>query len=170
MDALYSTALGMTGKPAAAEDLVQEAALRAYERFEQFERGTNFKAWILTVMTRIFINQVRRRRLEPVLHDFTDRDAAPAEIEVPRFTLEEAHKLRDKLDKPLASALAKMPEPLRVVLFLSTLEDLKYAEIADAVGSPVGTVMSRLFRARHLLRQELAAYAVDAGFQRGANR
>lgn len=158
LDALYRTALRMAGDAVTAEDVVQETFLRAWKNYGSFQQGTNFKAWIFTILTHTFINEYRRRGRGPLITDFVDHD--PAEDAEPmRLTSEDIRGLADQLGDEAAKALAQVPAPLRIIFLLSTFERLSYKEIAEVVGVPIGTVMSRLFRAREILRRELAQFA-----------
>jgi RNA polymerase sigma-70 factor (ECF subfamily) len=155
VDALYRTAYGMTGEGASAEDLVQETFLRAWRGFDTFEPGTNFRAWIYRILTNTYINSYRRKVRAPVLMDF-----AEVEPEDPAkhawLSSADVAALGEQLGDGAKHALEKMPPEFRVVFLLATFEEMSYKEIAGITGIPVGTVMSRLFRARKMLREELA--------------
>jgi RNA polymerase sigma-70 factor (ECF subfamily) len=167
VDALYRTALRMTGEPGAAEDLVQDAFLKAWKNFHRFERGTNFKAWIFTILTNAYINDYRRAaRASAVVTDFSEIEPAGAE-ETPHLTADEVGRLGDRLGDQAKRALEKVPDEFRLVFLLSTIEDMSYKDIAAMLGIPIGTVMSRLFRARKILREELAEFARQEGILRG---
>jgi len=157
-DALYRTAYRMTRESAAAEDLVQETFLKAFRAYPGFEKGSNFKAWIFTILSNSFLNDARRKSRAAAPTDFAEIEPA-GEPEPAYLRAEEVDRLRDRLDDAAARALEKLPEEFRLPFLLSTLEDLSYKEIAAALGIPMGTVMSRLFRARRWLRDELAAAA-----------
>jgi RNA polymerase sigma-70 factor (ECF subfamily) len=158
VDALYRTALRMTGQDATAQDLVQEASLHAWRGFGSFEPGSNFRAWIFRILTNAFINRWRREGRAPASTDFAEAEPAAPEGSAP-LTAEEVERLADALGDEAARAIGRVPPEFRIVFLLSTFEDLTYKEIAAVLEIPVGTVMSRLFRARALLREELAAYA-----------
>lgn len=164
-DALYRTALRMTGDASAAEDLVQEAFLKAWKNLHRFERGTNFKAWIFTILTNQYINEYRRKGKGPALTDFAESEPAGAEEPV-HLTAEDVERLAEHLGDEARKALGKVPPEFRIVFLLSTFEEMSYKEISRVVGIPIGTVMSRLFRARSILREELAAFAREAGYLR----
>jgi RNA polymerase sigma-70 factor (ECF subfamily) len=165
-DALYRTALRMTGDAQAAEDLVQDCFLRAWKNLDRFERGSNFKAWIFTILTNGFINEYRRRSRTPaVVTDFAEVEPAGTE-EVPHLTAEDVGQLGDRLGDQAKRALEKVPEEFRLVFLLASIEDLSYKDIAAMTGVPIGTVMSRLFRARRILREELLAFARQEGLLR----
>jgi len=166
-DALYRTALRMTGDAPAAEDLVQEAFLKAWKNLHRFERGTNFKAWIFTILTNAYINDYRRAARAPeVVTDFSEVEPE-GPVETPHLSAEDVARLGDRLGDAARKALEKVPDEFRLVFLLATLEDLSYREIAAMMGIPIGTVMSRLFRARTMLREELAEFARQEGFLRG---
>ena len=158
VDALYRTALRMTGQDATAQDLVQEASLNAWRGFGSFEKGSNFRAWIFRILTNAFINRYRREGKAPVSTDFAEMEPS-APVETPHLTAEDVERLGDALGDEAARSLAKLPPEFRSVFLLSTFEDMTYKEIAGVLEVPVGTVMSRLFRARELLRTDLAALA-----------
>jgi RNA polymerase sigma-70 factor (ECF subfamily) len=158
LDALYRTALRMSGETASAEDLVQETVLRAFRAFGRFERGSNFKAWIFAILTNQFINEYRRRSRAPALADFSEAEPAAEEAAL-HLTSEDVERLAEHLGDAAREAIGKVPPEFRIVFLLSTFEELTYKEISAVVGIPIGTVMSRLFRARKILREELAAYA-----------
>jgi RNA polymerase sigma-70 factor (ECF subfamily) len=166
LDALYRTALRMTGQGASAEDLVQETYLRAWRNHHRFEPGTNFRAWIFTILTNVYINDYRRKSHAPVATDFAEGEPAGAE-EPPRLSVEEVEALKDRLGDEAKAAIEKVPPEFRLPFLLCTFEDMSYKEIAEVVGIPIGTVMSRIFRARRILRAELAGFARTAGFLRG---
>lgn len=161
LDALYGFALKLTRAPDDAEDLVSETVLRAFERWHQFRAGTNSRAWLFTILYHAFVS--RRRRAAA-------REAPPLEREDGRL-LEavgeadpEGRFYDSFVDEEITRAIDDLPEEYRVVVTLSDLHELRYAEIADVVGIPEGTVKSRLFRGRRILQQKLAAYAVEMGY------
>jgi len=156
MDSLYRTALRMTGQDATAQDLVQETVLRAYRSFGHFIPGSNFRAWIFRILTNTFINDYRRRGHAPQSLDMADVDPSdPSDVEHVRAADVEA--LTETLGDEARRAIEKLPPDFRLVFLLSTFEGFSYKEIAEIAGIPIGTVMSRLFRARALVRSELLA-------------
>ena len=163
VDALYRTALRMTGESSAAEDLVQETFLKAFRGYAQFEPGSNFKAWLFTILTHAFINDYRRKSRAPRVTDFSEVEPE-GEVETPHFSAEDVERLGDRLGDAAKRALDQLPPEHRLVFLMSTFEDLSYKEISAILGVPIGTVMSRLFRARGLLRRELADFAQQQGY------
>lgn len=166
LDALYRTALRMTGESASAEDLVQETFLRAFRSFDRFVPGTHFRAWIFTILTNTYINEYRRNSRAPAVTDFAASEPE-ADAEQVFLTAEEVEALKERLGDEAKKALEKVSPELRLVFLLSTFEGMSYQEIAGILGIPIGTVMSRLFRARKVLREELAAFARESGFLKG---
>lgn len=155
LGALYRTALRMTGKEAAAEDAVQETYLRAWRFYPQYKDGTNFKAWIFTILRSIVLSTGRREAMAPVATDWSEGEP-PAVEEVQYLSSDDLETIGQKVGDAAREALVKMPEDLRIVFLLSSVEELSYKEISEAVDAPLGTVMSRLFRARAFLRKELS--------------
>ncbi len=159
LDALYGTALRLTANPADAEDLVQDTYLKAFRAADQFQPGTNLKAWLFTILHNTFLNRRRRAVKEPVAveSDEIERAAAalPGEPETPEQLL-----LRGTLDADLQAALDSLPESFRQAVWLRDVEEFTYAEIAAMVDVPIGTVMSRISRGRRLLYDRLSAAKV----------
>lgn len=164
LDSAYRTALRMTGQPASAEDLVQEAFLRAFRAFNQFERGTNFKAWLFRILTNVFLNDYRRKGREPQATDFAEVEPADPSTESGEFRTEEVEAIRSHLGDEAVRAIDRLPSDFRIPFLLSTFEGFSYKEIASILGIPMGTVMSRLFRARRLLKSDLKEYAKASGY------
>ncbi len=169
-DALYGAALRMTRDPAAAEDLVQETLLRAYRFWHKFEPGTNIKAWLFRIQTNIFINKYRKKQTEQAVmddrqaDDLLQRYAAEESTFIPPDTREDF--LKEVLGDQVMAALDELPFEFRMTVLLADMHDLSYKEIADVLDCPVGTVMSRLHRARKLLQASLFAYATERGVVR----
>jgi RNA polymerase sigma-70 factor (ECF subfamily) len=164
---LFGAALRLTRSSSEAEDLVQETYLKAFRSFEQFEIGTNCKAWLFRILTNTFINKYRRKVKE--------REILDGEMHAPTvFSSQDAHSkaadfspenvLMDRLlSDEVLGALQKVPLDFRTVVVLSDVYSMSYKEIAEMVAIPIGTVMSRLFRGRRLLQEQLFAYAVKEG-------
>jgi RNA polymerase sigma-70 factor (ECF subfamily) len=169
LDLAYRTALHLTRNPLDAEDVVQEASLRAFRAFHTFQQGTNFKAWFLRILTNQFLQGYRKQRREPELVDVEDVEALYLYAKtrgagLHSVTPDPAHLLMSKLDQEqVSAALAALPDEYRTVSVLYFMEELSYQEIADMVGCPVGTVRSRLHRGRKLLQKALWRVAEEAG-------
>lgn len=172
LDSLYAGALRMTRNPADAEDLVQETMLRAYRAFDSFEPGTNLKAWLFRIMTNAYINTYRKRQREPQrvsadeIEDFdlyqelkdhgTGFDETPERIVLDRL-----------VDSDILEAIDDLPEQFRMAVVLSDIEGFSYAEMAEIMDVPMGTVMSRLHRGRKALQRRLWDIARDRGIVKG---
>jgi RNA polymerase sigma-70 factor (ECF subfamily) len=154
----------MTGQPSSAEDLVQEAFLRAFRAFNQFERGTNFKAWLFRILTNVFLNDYRRKGREPQSTDFAEVEPADPATEGGEFKTEDVEAIRAHLGDEAVKAIDRLPSDFRIPFLLSTFEGFSYKEIASILDIPMGTVMSRLFRARRLLKSDLKEYAKASGY------
>jgi RNA polymerase sigma-70 factor, ECF subfamily len=174
LDSLYGAALRMTRNPADAEDLVQETMLRAYRAFDTFEPGTNLKAWLFRILTNAYINVYRKRRREPqkVSQDEVEefdlyrelKDHDPSFDETPETIV-----LDNLVDSDILEAIEDLPEQFRLAVVLSDIEDFSYAEMAEIMDVPLGTVMSRLHRGRRALRKRLWELARERGIVRGAS-
>ncbi len=168
LDALYHLALRLTRNRAEADDIVQEACLRAFRSFHRFNPGTNCRAWLFTILRNVFLNRVRREGRE--LPE-ADAPLAGAEVESATMSAPAGRNPEDEFFQTVVHgdvdrALTALPVSFREVVVLADLEGLSYKEIAQVVGCPVGTVMSRLSRARHLLRESLAGFARERGYRR----
>ncbi|MEZ4469742.1 MAG: sigma-70 family RNA polymerase sigma factor [bacterium] len=166
-DALYGAAMRMTRDPSRAEDLVQETLLRAFRFWHKFEQGTNIKAWLFRIQTNIFINRYRKRQTEQKVmddrqvDDLLQRFAVEEESLLPVDTREEF--LRQVVGDEVLRALDELPFEFRMTVLLADMHDFSYKEIAEVLECPVGTVMSRLHRARKMLQAKLLEYAVENG-------
>lgn len=168
MDQLYAAAMRMTRNPADAEDLVQEAYAKAFAAQDKFTPGTNLKAWLYRIQTNAFINGYRKRQREPQRSDadaIEDWQIARAESHTSSGLTSAEDEALDSLgDVDIRDALAELPEDFRMAVYLSDVEGFAYKEVAEIMGTPVGTVMSRLHRGRKMLRELLRDYAADRGF------
>lgn len=164
LDTLYRGALRLTGNRAQAEDLVQEAMVRALGAFDRFTPGTNCRAWLFKIMRNAFLNRVRSEREAPYAEEFFD-DGAFAHPDAYRAAgTPEEEFLQTVVHGDVDRALRELPGRFREVVVLSDIEGFTYREIADTLECPIGTVMSRLFRGRRLLRTALEAFARERGY------
>ncbi|HET7869175.1 MAG TPA: sigma-70 family RNA polymerase sigma factor [Actinomycetota bacterium] len=155
---LYSAALRMTRNPADAEDLVQETYLRAFRGFSGFEEGTNLRAWMYRILTNTFINSYRKKQREPVTVQEDDLDEWYLFDKLGESGVEpsaEAEVIRSMPDEDVQKALEALPEGFRLAVLLADVEGFSYKEIAQILGIPIGTVMSRLHRGRRALEKAL---------------
>ncbi|ASU81990.1 RNA polymerase subunit sigma [Nocardiopsis gilva YIM 90087] len=171
-DQLYPTALRMTRNAADAEDLVQETFTKAFANFHQFKAGTNLRAWLYRILTNTFINGYRKKQREP-RQDSTDEikdwQLAAADAHTSSGARSAEMEVLDHLpDSDIRVALAELPEEFRLVVYLIDIEGYSYKEVAARMGTPLGTVMSRLHRARRQLREMLTDYARERGVRAAA--
>lgn len=162
---IFNAALRMTGDHADAEDVAQEAMVKAYAAFDQFELGTNFRAWILRIVTNTYINEFRRRKRTP---EATTWDLLPRE-ELGKVSREEVGDdpelalLENALDAEVEQALSDIPEVFREAVLLCDMQGMAYHEISEVLEIPIGTVRSRIARGRALLQEKLREYAQARG-------
>ncbi len=172
LDPLYAGALRMTRHPEDASDLVQETLERAFRSFDQFKPGTNLKAWMFRILTNSYINGYRKRQRQPQqssTEDVEDWQMMAAESHSSKGLRSAETEALDRLpDGDVKRALADIPEDFRIAVYLADVEGFAYKEIAEIMGTPVGTVMSRLHRGRSQLRDKLADYARQRGILAGA--
>jgi RNA polymerase sigma-70 factor, ECF subfamily len=169
---LYAIGVRMTRNPDAAQDLVQETYLRAYAAWASFIAGSNCRAWLIRILTNSYINHYRRARSH---RSFTQRSegeqlaALYGDEPRPSSRAAEENLTRAGFSDEVDRALGALEDDHRLVVLLADVEEMKYREIAEALGWPIGTVMSRLFRARRRLEEELGSYAqTDYGIKRAA--
>ena len=166
LDALYSFALKLSRARDDAEDLVSDTMLRAFERWEQYRLGTNIRAWLFTILYRVFVS--RKRRIDA-------REVAEGDGET-GWSVQDAVGEADPetrfydsfLDEEIVRAIESLPADFRSAVVLSDIQELRYAEIAKILDIPEGTVKSRLFRGRRLLQRRLRGYAEEMGYIRSA--
>jgi RNA polymerase sigma-70 factor (ECF subfamily) len=167
LDQLYGAAMKMTRNPSDAQDLVQETFLKAFSAFASFQEGTNLKAWLYRILTNSYINTYRKRQREPYLgavDDLEDWQLGGAESATAMSAQSaEAEAIDRTPDTVVSGALNDLPEDFRIAVYMADVEGFSYQEIADIVGVPIGTVMSRLHRGRARLRKSLGEYAREQG-------
>jgi RNA polymerase sigma-70 factor (ECF subfamily) len=165
--AVYGLALRLSRREDEAGDLTQDTFLRAYDRFAHFTAGTNCKAWLFSIAYSIFVNRYRKNRRGPELVSIDEGDrSGDAGIPAPSGQPGHAARARVATEAAVEAALAGLPEPFRFAIVLVDVEDLTYEEAAGAIACPLGTLRSRLFRARKLLAAALRQYDLNAGAER----
>jgi len=167
LDGLYSMALRLTRSPVDAEDLTQDTLVRAYRFYDRFEAGTNFKAWLLRIQMNTFVNRYRRTKRERQVFD--GPMAAPvgegvmSRASMRGLTDPVGDAQRQLIAREINRAFEELSDEARAMVLLADVEELSYKEIAEVVGCPIGTVMSRLHRARKQLQGSLQEHAVQLG-------
>ena len=168
IDKLYAHAMRKTGNSADANDLVQETYLKAFAAFDQFQQGTNIKAWLHRILENTYINQYRKQQNQPYyspLEELEDWQLGDAESRTATSSRSAEAEAIDHLPaRAIKDALQALPEDFRAAVYLVDVEGYSYQEVADIMETPTGTVMSRLHRGRKLLREQLADYAREQGF------
>ncbi len=178
LDNLYNIALRMTRNVTDAEDLVQEAYLKAFRFFHRFERGTNARAWILTILTNTFRTRYRKKKQEPDMVDFQAienfcladelvKEITASDKSEARGAEAVTEMLKDYVSDDIINALENVPEQFRLAVLLSDVEGFGYQEIAEILNISVGTVKSRIFRGRKILQKQLWDFAREKGILRG---
>ena len=164
--ALYNYALKISGNADDAQDLVQETYYKAFRYFDKFQSGTNSKAWMFMILKNTFINDYRKSKREPYKLDYEQIQNFYENVKADRAIDNNLDKdfYNDLFDDELTEAIDQLPTKMREVFLLCDLEGYSYEETADLVGCPIGTVRSRLHRARHMLQEILFDYAKERGF------
>lgn len=165
MDALYAYGLHLTNDSEEASDLLQETYLKAFRFFHSFQKGTNCKAWLFQIMKNSFINRYRKQTREPAKVRYDDVEEYFESIRSDEISLSSLEKVLfdNNLGDEVSKALQVLPDVFREVLVLSDIEELSYEEIAQIIGCPIGTVRSRLHRARKIMFTLLYDYAKEQG-------
>jgi RNA polymerase sigma-70 factor, ECF subfamily len=165
LDMLYAVALKLTRNTSDAQDLTQNTAVKALRFHHKFEEGTYIKAWLLTILRNTFINEYRRKARRPTFVELTGLETQPdaqpkadGPADVPRS---DPSELMELLEDEVKQAIDSLPEDFRKAVIMADLEDYSYKEIAEEMNCPLGTVMSRLYRGRKLLREQLQNYAKE---------
>ena len=162
LDALYAFALKLARSRDDAEDLVGDTMLRAFDRWEQYNLGTNIRAWLFTILYHVFVS--RKRRIDAREVHAPDDSEGWSAFEAVGEIDPEGRFYDSFLDEEVTKAIDSLPDEYRSAVVLSDLHDLRYSEIAEILGVPEGTVKSRLFRGRRLLQKKLVDYAVDMNY------
>ncbi|MCI0415041.1 sigma-70 family RNA polymerase sigma factor [bacterium] len=152
----------LTRNPPDSNDLVQDTVLRAYQRFSTFTEGTNCKSWLFTIMYSIFVNQYRKKQREAVSIDPEEIEQKYTEYILAAPALSEP----DLGDREIENALTELPDIFRILVILVDVEGFTYEEAARILDCPVGTIRSRLFRARKMLYVSLKEYAQKMGYEK----
>jgi RNA polymerase sigma-70 factor (ECF subfamily) len=170
LDSLFASALKMTRSQVEAEDLVQETYLRAFRFYDKFRPGTNCRAWLFRIMTNIFINKYNRYKSRPEFngYDLTGDNYMSSRPVPPDFIQNQGYDSdwisANLVDDDIRALLLDLPEHFRIALILSDIQDFSYAQVAEITNVKIGTVKSRLFRARRRLREGLWKWAVANGY------
>lgn len=167
LDALYANALRLTRNVSDAEDLVQETYVKAYRFRDRFEEGSNLRAWLFRIQYNTFVNRYRRHTKRREIYEELSQgpvgEAVVSRAGLAALADADANALRPMVAREIREALDGLPEDQRTVVLLADVEEFSYKEVAEIVGCPIGTVMSRLHRARKVLKERLAAQAQAMG-------
>lgn len=175
IDPLYNFAFRLTLDEDDANDLVQETYLKAYRFFEYFEQGTNAKAWLFRILKNSFINDFRKKSKQPAKVDYSEvesyynTEGNDGDAEIASTSDMRSQSVQDLIGDEVASALNSLPVDFRTVIILCDLEGFTYEEMAKILDIPIGTVRSRLHRARNFLKEKLEGYAKTMGYNNEEN-
>jgi len=167
-DMLFNYGLYLSGDREQAADLLQDTYLKAFRFFDKFEKGTNAKAWLYRIMKNTFINEYRRTHRQPEIVEF-DEQISPYQMSASASGMNDLRDMMESrmFDDEMAGAIAALPEKFKSVVVLRDIEELPYEEIAEVLAIPIGTVRSRLHRARSMLFSRLKEYARARGYTVG---
>ncbi len=167
-DMLFNYALYLSGNREQASDLLQDTYLKAFRFFDKFEKGTNAKAWLYRIMKNTFINEYRRTHRQPEIVEF-DEQISPYQMAPSSSGMNDLRDMMESrmFDDEMAGAIAALPEKFKSVVVLRDIEEMPYEEIAEVLAIPIGTVRSRLHRARSILFSRLKDYARGRGYTVG---
>lgn len=166
VDPMYNFAYRLTLDEDDAKDLVQDTYLKAYRFIESFEQGTNAKAWLFRILKNSFINDYRKKSKQPPKVDYQEVETYynSDDVDKPITTDLRADTVKDMIGDEISNALNSLDVDFRTVIILCDLEGFKYDEMAKILDIPIGTVRSRLHRARNLLKEKLESYAKKMGY------
>ena len=163
LDMLYAVALRLTRNTTDAQDLTQNTVVKALRFHTRFEKGTYIKAWLLTILRNTFINEYRSRARRPTFVELSGLETSTEQAPDPEFNIakptDDVDELLELLDDEVKEAVLALPPDFRDAVVMADLRDMSYKEIADIMQCPLGTVMSRLYRGRKILRDKLHEYA-----------
>lgn len=167
-DALYNFAYKLTMNEADAKDLLQETSIKAFRFIDSYKKGTNAKAWLFRIMKNSYINEYRKMSKKPGMVDYQDVESYYNSDKVSssgNYTIDlRAEIVKDMLGDEISNALDSLDEDFKTIIVLSDLEGFKYDEMAEILDIPLGTVRSRLHRARNMLKEKLTEYAASMGY------
>jgi len=167
INSMYNFGYRLTLDRDDAKDLVQDTYLKAYRFIESFQKGTNAKAWLFRILKNSFINDYRKKTKEPAKVDYQEVETYYNSEDVDRQITPDlrVESLRDMIGDEISNALNSLDVDFRTVIILCDLEGFKYEEMAKILDIPIGTVRSRLHRARNLLKEKLTQYAKSMGYK-----
>lgn len=167
IDSMYNFAYRLTFDEDDSKDLVQETYLKSYRFIDSFEKGTNAKAWLFRILKNSFINEFRKKSKQPSKVDYQEVESFynSDDIDQPITTDLRVDAVQDMIGDEISNALNSLDVDFRTVIILCDLEGFKYDEMAKILDIPIGTVRSRLHRARNLLKEKLEEYANKMGYK-----